>query len=295
MWPLTRRQVVVSVTVGIRSDRDRSHQALIDERIDQLLAEVDPSTTDPVEFRGRQYDLGLAWVHFPEGWGGLGLAPDAPARGRPPALRAAGATSPDARHFFGLTMAGPTVVTHGNDELRDAAAAPDVHRRGGVVPAVQRARRRLRPRRPGVPRRSATATSGSSPARRCGTRWPTSPTAGMLVARTDPEAPKHKGMTYFALDMHAAGRRGAAAAPDDRRGRVQRGVPDRGAGARRRPHRRRRRGLAGGHDDADERAHDDRRRRCGGRRPRARAPSPRPCASGRRRPSDARRRRTRPR
>jgi len=40
-----------------------------------LLSDTDPKAVDPVEFRGRQYDLGLAWVHFPEGLGGLGLPP----------------------------------------------------------------------------------------------------------------------------------------------------------------------------------------------------------------------------
>ena len=28
---------------------------------------------------------------------------------------------------------------------------------------------------------------------------------GLLIARTDPEAPKHRGMTYFVVDMHAPG------------------------------------------------------------------------------------------
>ena len=41
--------------------------------VDELLADFPPATTDPVTFLGAQYDLGLAWVHFPEGFGGLGL------------------------------------------------------------------------------------------------------------------------------------------------------------------------------------------------------------------------------
>ena len=49
---------------------------LVKERLTELLDAHDPKVTDRIEFRGHQYDAGLAWVHFPEGWGGLGLAPN---------------------------------------------------------------------------------------------------------------------------------------------------------------------------------------------------------------------------
>ncbi|MCB1038878.1 MAG: hypothetical protein KDA94_05015, partial [Acidimicrobiales bacterium] len=48
---------------------------LVKERIEDLLGSVDPSAVSMEELRGRQFDLGLAWVHFPEGWGGLAVAP----------------------------------------------------------------------------------------------------------------------------------------------------------------------------------------------------------------------------
>ncbi|NCV47276.1 MAG: acyl-CoA dehydrogenase, partial [Actinobacteria bacterium] len=43
--------------------------------VEELLAACPPKTTDAVTFLGRQFDLGLAWVNFPEGHGGLGLSP----------------------------------------------------------------------------------------------------------------------------------------------------------------------------------------------------------------------------
>ncbi len=47
----------------------------VTELCDELLAKLDPKSTPAREFLGAQYDLGLAWVHFPEGFGGLGLSP----------------------------------------------------------------------------------------------------------------------------------------------------------------------------------------------------------------------------
>src|SRR5438477_8072200 len=66
-------------TVGCMSTTLESSVAgdekLVTERIDQLLAEHDPKQTDTTTFLGAQFDLGLAWVHFPEGEGGLSVSP----------------------------------------------------------------------------------------------------------------------------------------------------------------------------------------------------------------------------
>jgi alkylation response protein AidB-like acyl-CoA dehydrogenase len=178
-------------------DLDRVSAAL-----DTLLAEHPPASTSNVEFRGQRYDAGLAWVHFPAGFGGLGARPDLN-RLVDERCRKAGAESQDPSSFF-MALAGPTIVTHGNDEQK---------------------RRFLRPMFTGEERwcQLFSEPGAGSDFAGLGTRavkdgdewivngqkvWNTLAHLGdwgMLVARTDPEAPKHKGMTYFALDMRLPG------------------------------------------------------------------------------------------
>lgn len=174
---------------------------LVKERIEQLLDDVDPAHTDA--FRQAQYDLGLAWVHFPEGFGGLGLPPSHQ-RTIDTQLGAAGAPSMTVRHFFGLTMAGPTMVTHGSDELRARLLRRTFTGEDAWCQLFSE---------PGA---GSDLAGLSCRAVRDGDEWVVNgqkvwntaahiAERGMLVARTDPDARKHKGLTYFALDMHAPG------------------------------------------------------------------------------------------
>jgi alkylation response protein AidB-like acyl-CoA dehydrogenase len=177
--------------------------SLVAERVDKLLAELDPATADDIEFRGRQFDLGLAWVHFPEGSGGLGLPPvlqkDVDRR-----VHAAGAAYPGTRHFFGLAMAGPTIVTNGDEAIRQRLLRRTFTGEDAWCQLFSE---------PGA---GSDLAGLATKAVRDGDEWLISgqkvwntlahiADRGMLVARTDPEAPKHKGLTYFALDMHAPG------------------------------------------------------------------------------------------
>jgi len=169
----------------------------------QLLEELPPKETDPVTFLGRQFDLGLAWVHFPEGDGGLGLSPKLQ-RTINETLHSAGAPIAAYRNVIGHGMGAPTVVTHGSEEQK---------------------RRYLRPLFTGEevwcqlfsePGAGSDVAGLATKAVRDGDEWIVNGQKvwttlahlakwGMLVARTDPEAPKHKGMTYFVVDMQGPG------------------------------------------------------------------------------------------
>jgi alkylation response protein AidB-like acyl-CoA dehydrogenase len=177
--------------------------ARVDAAVDDLLAAHDPRTTDAFVFRGAQYDRGLAWVHFPEPYGGLGLPPQLQ-RHIDRRLRTAGTRAPHGTLFFGLSLAGPTLVTHGSDELRARALRPMFTGEEIWCQLFSE---------PGA---GSDLAGLATRAVRDGDEWIVNgqkvwntlahvADRGMLVARTDPDLPKHKGLTYFMLDMHASG------------------------------------------------------------------------------------------
>lgn len=168
-----------------------------------LLSEHHPAATDPVEFRGFQYDHGLAWVHFPEGFGGLALAP-ALQRIVDEELRSAGVPPAEDTLFFGLTLVAPTIVTHGSDELRHRLLRRMFTGEDKWCQLFSE---------PGA---GSDLAGLACRAVRDGDEWVVTgqkvwntlahlADRGMLLARTDPNVPKHKGITYFALDMHSPG------------------------------------------------------------------------------------------
>jgi hypothetical protein len=73
------------------------------EQCDALIAAHPPRETDAKTFLGAQFDRGLAWVHFPEGEGGLGLEPRLQ-KVVNETLLAAGGPSPYARNPIGHGM-----------------------------------------------------------------------------------------------------------------------------------------------------------------------------------------------
>ncbi|MBK6970021.1 MAG: acyl-CoA dehydrogenase family protein [Candidatus Microthrix sp.] len=176
--------------------------AKVDAALDALLAEHDPTTEGYEEFRGHQFDAGLAWVQYPEGNGGLGVAPQLQQNVNR-RLSEAGAPPMDLSQFF-IALAAPTILTHGSDDVKQRFLRPMFTGEEKWCQLFSE---------PGAG--SDFAGLGTK-AIKDGDEWLINGQKvwntlahiadwGMLVARTDPQARKHRGMTYFALDMKAPG------------------------------------------------------------------------------------------
>ncbi|MCB0973198.1 MAG: acyl-CoA dehydrogenase family protein [Actinobacteria bacterium] len=177
-------------------------RALVDEAIGELLTAANPATTPTIEFREQQYDRGLAWVHHPLGYGGLGVDAELQIYVNQ-RLADAGCPQMPAEAFF-LHLAGPTIMAHGDEEQR---------------------KRYLRPMFSGEetwcqlfsePGAGSDFAGLGCRAVEDGEEWIVNGQKvwntlahlakwGMLVTRTDPDQPKHRGMTYFIVDMEAQG------------------------------------------------------------------------------------------
>ena len=176
------------------------------KRVRDLLASRDPAALPRLEFLRARFDAGLAWVHYPPGLGGLGLP-----RSLQPVVdaefTAAGAPDNDpARIGIGLGMAAPTILAYGTEEQKERWLRPlwtgeevwcqlfsEPGAGSDLAGLATRAVRDEAGERWLVTGQKVWTSIAHA------ARW------GLLLARTDPDVPKHAGLTYFACDMTVPG------------------------------------------------------------------------------------------
>ncbi|WP_425840160.1 acyl-CoA dehydrogenase family protein [Streptomyces fractus] len=166
----------------------------------EFLAAHPPATTPREDFLSARFDAGLAWVHYPEGLGGLD-APRALQAVVEAELTAAGAPDNNPRrNGIGLGMAAPTILRYGTDEQKKRFLKPLwvgeeiwcqlFSEPGAGSDLAALGTRAVRDGDTWVVNGQKVWTSNAHNAR-----------FAILVTRTDPDVPKHKGMTYFVCDM----------------------------------------------------------------------------------------------
>ncbi|WP_274564526.1 acyl-CoA dehydrogenase family protein [Streptomyces spiramyceticus] len=178
----------------------------------ELLAAHPPATTDRTDFLKARFDAGLAWVHYPEGLGGLGVSRSLQAV-VDAELEAAGAPDNDPRRIgIGLGMAAPTILRFGTDEQKQSLLRPlwvgeevwcQLFSEPGAGSDLAALGTRA-VRDGGGTSRSSEAESGGSWVVNGQKVWTSSAHVArwaILIARTDPDLPKHQGITYFLCDM----------------------------------------------------------------------------------------------
>ena len=173
------------------------------DRVRALLDKFPPETTPRTEFLGAQFDAGLAWVHFPVGHGGLGAPVQLQAVVRR-ILDEAGAPNGQMMNMTGYSQGAATIVVNCNEEQRKRYLRPLFtceeiwcqlfSEPGSGSDLAGLSTRAVRDGDDWVVTGQKVWTTRGHLAHR-----------GLLLARTDPEAVKHAGLTYFICDMHTPG------------------------------------------------------------------------------------------
>ncbi|HLI31428.1 MAG TPA: acyl-CoA dehydrogenase family protein [Solirubrobacteraceae bacterium] len=154
------------------------------------------------KWQGRLAEGGLAGVTWPEDYGGQGLGPVEQVIAGQEISRAG---VPGILDAIGVGMLGPTIIAHGSEEQKARYLGPMLHGEevwcqlfsepaaGSDLAAIQTRARRAED--------GSWVLSGQKV-------WTTNAqfaSFGLLLARTDPDVPKHNGLTMFVVPMDAPG------------------------------------------------------------------------------------------
>jgi alkylation response protein AidB-like acyl-CoA dehydrogenase len=186
------------------SDTQSQSEADLRAAVRGFCAEHDPAVTPRGAFLSARFDAGLAAVHYPVGHGGRGL-PRALQPAAEDEFARAGSPRPDQRYNpIGVGMAAPTIIAFGTGEQQSRWLKPLwlgeeiwcqlFSEPGAGSDLAGLATRAVRDGDEWIVNGQKVWTSLAHHA-----RW------GLLLARTDPDVPKHAGLTYFVVDMHAPG------------------------------------------------------------------------------------------
>jgi alkylation response protein AidB-like acyl-CoA dehydrogenase len=171
--------------------------------LSEKTAEEERKDLDAARAWRRQFfDAGFGWITGPSHYGGRELPSSYERIWQ--ALSAQFDTPPQAPFGIGLGMVAPTILAHATDRVKDLYLRALY--RGDLVACQLFSE----------PAAGSDLASLQTRAMRDGDEWLITgqkvwtsgaqySDIGEIICRTDPDAPKHKGLTGFVVDMHAPG------------------------------------------------------------------------------------------